>query len=158
MEGGIYLLLGSNLGDRLENLVDARSRMGALRSSHIYVTAAWGNEEQPEFLNQVIEIDTRLTPHELLQKVLETESEMGRVRTDKWGPRVIDIDILFYRDIILKSPDLVIPHPEIQNRRFTLVPLHDLTNKVHPVLNKTIEELLEECKDPLEVKRLRHQQ
>ncbi|MEI9918285.1 MAG: 2-amino-4-hydroxy-6-hydroxymethyldihydropteridine diphosphokinase [Bacteroidota bacterium] len=157
MEGGIYLLLGSNLGDRLDHLKEARERLGGVvKSSHVYATAAWGNTEQPEFYNQVIEIKTDLLPGELLEKILRAEKEIGRIRAEKWGPRIIDIDILFYRDLIVKKPDLVIPHPEIQNRRFTLAPLAELTNLTHPVLRKTISQLLEECNDPLQVRRLQH--
>jgi 2-amino-4-hydroxy-6-hydroxymethyldihydropteridine diphosphokinase len=155
MEGGIFLLLGSNLGDRLRNLSEARNKIGSVvKSSPVYTTAAWGNTSQPDFLNQVVEINSRLFPEELLRSILDIEAAMGRKREEKWGSRIIDIDILFYQDIILKTPDLVIPHPEMQNRRFVLVPLHDVTNKVHPVLNKTVGQLLKECKDTLEVKRL----
>lgn len=155
MDGGIFLLLGSNMGDRFHHLDEARKRMGGIvATSSIYVTAAWGNEKQPDFYNQVIEIDTSLTPAALLEKALSVEIELGRIRSEKWGPRVIDIDILLYKDEIIEQPNLVIPHPGIQNRRFTLVPLLELTNKVHPVLKKTISELLDECKDPLPVTRL----
>jgi 2-amino-4-hydroxy-6-hydroxymethyldihydropteridine diphosphokinase len=155
MEGGIFLLLGSNLGDRFQNLSEARKRIGSVvQASPIYVTAAWGNTNQPDFLNQVIEISSTLNPEELLRNILDIEIAMGRKREEKWGARIVDIDILFYGDVIIKTPDLTIPHPEMQNRRFVLVPLLDITNKVHPVLKKTIGQLMEECKDPLEVKRL----
>lgn len=153
--GGIYLLLGTNMGDRMANLEEAKNRIGnVLQSSSVYSTAAWGVEEQPEFYNQVIEIESELDPEELLKKILDIEIEMGRKRIVKWGPRLIDIDILFYRDVILKSNDLIVPHPEIQNRRFTLVPLEEIYKGVHPVLKKTMRELLDDCKDTLEVKRL----
>ncbi|MEJ0032240.1 MAG: 2-amino-4-hydroxy-6-hydroxymethyldihydropteridine diphosphokinase [Bacteroidota bacterium] len=157
MERGIYLLLGSNLGDRLHHLKEATDRLGdVVASSSVYVTAAWGKTDQPEFYNQVVEVDTKLTPEKLLDRIQEIEIELGRKRIEKWGPRVIDIDILFFKDIIIKKDKLVIPHPEIQNRRFTLIPLHELTNRTHPVLKKTISQLLEECKDPLPVTRLQH--
>src|SRR6185436_6651877 len=108
MEGGIFLLLGSNLGDRLRNLSEARTKIGALvRSSSIYVTAAWGNTNQPDFLNQVIEIHTSLLPEDLLRSILDIEKAMGRKREEKWGSRTIDIDILLYKDIVLKTPDLI---------------------------------------------------
>jgi len=157
MDGDILLLLGSNLGNRLSNLKEARRQLGTVvASSSIYETAAWGNPNQGSFLNQVVEIDTDLSPEDLLKKIKDIEITMGRHRIEKWGPRIIDIDILFYNDTSINTPDLIIPHPEIQNRRFTLVPLLELTNMVHPVLKKTIGQLLEECKDPLPVTRLPH--
>jgi len=155
MSGGIYLLLGSNLGDRFQNLAEARDRIGSIQaSSSIYVTRAWGNTHQPDFYNQVIEIDTQLTPEELLKTILKIEASMGRVRDEKWGARIIDIDILFYRNKIIDTEGLIVPHPEIKNRRFTLIPLREITNMIHPVLRKTIDELLKDCQDPLEVTRL----
>jgi 2-amino-4-hydroxy-6-hydroxymethyldihydropteridine diphosphokinase len=157
MEGGIFLLLGSNLGDRLANLSEAARQMGTIKSSPVYVTAAWGKSDQPDFYNQAIEIETSLSPDDLLQKILEVEKAMGRERSEKWGPRVIDIDILFYNNEVIYKKNLVIPHPEIQNRRFALEPLAQITNLVHPVLRKTIEELLKDCKDPLAVTRLQPQ-
>lgn len=159
MSGGIYLLLGSNLGDRSQNLSRARNRIGSvIASSSIYVTSAWGKTEQPDFYNQVIEVDSKLGPEDLLKNILSIEETMGRIRSEKWGPRIIDIDILFYRDVIIKSEQLTIPHPEIQNRKFTLIPLNELApSMMHPVLKKTIQQLNTECSDPLEVKRLQPQ-
>lgn len=156
MKGGIYLLLGSNLGDRLNNLWKARTRTGSvLQSSPVFVTAAWGNLQQPQFYNQAVEIDSDLPPDVLLRHLLDIEAGMGRERTEKWGSRIIDIDILFYRDQIIDTKHLIVPHPEIQNRRFALEPMHEISPElVHPVLKKTIRQLLEECRDPLEVKRL----
>jgi 2-amino-4-hydroxy-6-hydroxymethyldihydropteridine diphosphokinase len=107
-------------------------------------------------LNQVVEINTPLSPEDLLEKILYIELAMGRVRIEKWGPRLIDIDILSYRDKIINTPKLVIPHPEIQNRRFTLEPLCELAPKLK-ISGKTVEQLLKECKDPLPVTRLPHQ-
>jgi len=159
MEGGIFLLLGTNLGDRLSNLEEAITRIGSVtRRSSVYETGAWGKTEQPEFLNQVIEIKSDLDPRELLQKILDIEIAMGRVRVEKWGTRLIDIDILFYRNEIIDEAELIIPHPQIQNRRFTLEPLNELAPDLeHPILKKTIRQLLDECNDPLPVKRLQHQ-
>ncbi|HEX8061510.1 MAG TPA: 2-amino-4-hydroxy-6-hydroxymethyldihydropteridine diphosphokinase [Cyclobacteriaceae bacterium] len=155
MDGGIFLLLGSNMGDRLANLEEAKTQLGGVvRSSSVYVTAAWGNTAQPEFYNQVVEVHSKFSPGELLKRNQQIEIAMGRKRDVKWGPRIIDIDILFYNDDIINTQTLTIPHPEIRNRRFTLVPLLELTNKVHPVLGKTISELLGECNDPLPVTRL----
>lgn len=155
MEGGIFLLLGSNLGNRLQNLSDARNKIGGIvASSSVYMTGAWGNTTQPDFLNQAIQIETQLNPDELLSRLLMIEIEMGRVRIEKWGPRVIDIDILFYNDVIVNTKSLTLPHPEIQNRRFALAPLAEITDLTHPIFEKTIRQLLDECKDTLEVRRL----
>ncbi len=157
--GGVYLLLGSNLGDRMKNLSDARHSIGSVvRSSAVYATAAWGNTFQPDFLNQAVEIDGDRAPGDLLKRIAEIESSMGRQRIEKWGPRIIDIDIALYHDHVIHTNDLIVPHPEIQNRRFALEPLCELSpDMVHPVLMKTIRQLLEECKDPLPVTRLPHQ-
>src|ERR1043165_899755 len=117
MDGGIFLLLGSNLGDRLMNLEEASTQVGGvIASSSVYVTAAWGNENQEDFLNQAIEIDSPLSPYELLTRVQDIELGMGRKRVEKWGPRLIDIDILFYRDDVIKASNLIVPHPGIQDR------------------------------------------
>jgi len=154
MEGGIFLLLGSNLGDKLSNLEEAKNRIGSvIRSSSVYATGAWGKTEQPEFLNQVIEIKSHLSPQELLQKILDIEIAMGRVRIEKWGSRSIDIDILFYKNQVIDEANLKVPHPEIRNRRFTLEPLNELAPDLI-IQDKTVHQLLEECKDPLPVKRL----
>ena len=155
---GIYLLLGTNLGDRESHLADAAKRLNdrgiqVLRSSSIYETAAWGIEDQPGFLNQVLEVVTVLDPAELLKAILEIEQDMGRIRVRKWGERLIDIDILYYHDQVIDTEALKVPHPGIPNRRFTLVPLVELDAKgLHPILYKSQELLLEECTDPLEVK------
>jgi 2-amino-4-hydroxy-6-hydroxymethyldihydropteridine diphosphokinase len=152
-----YLLIGGNLGDRKENLSKAVSlineRCGSLtRSSSIYETEAWGYTDQPSFLNQALEISTSLNARQLLRKILKIEEEMGRVRKEKLGPRIIDIDILLFENEIHDLRFLKVPHPEMQNRRFVLVPLAEInSNLQHPVLKKTIAELLEECPDNLEV-------
>ncbi|WP_017731476.1 2-amino-4-hydroxy-6-hydroxymethyldihydropteridine diphosphokinase [Nafulsella turpanensis] len=158
MTNGIYLLLGSNLGDRAANLLRAidaleQAAIKVVAQSELYETAAWGLESQPSFLNQVVEIKTELAPLSLLQCLLETEQQMGRKRNEKWGERLIDIDILYYADRVVKEPSLHIPHPHIQERRFTLVPLCELVPLlVHPLLGKTQQELLDVCPDPLEVR------
>lgn len=155
-----HLLIGGNLGNRKENLSKAVSlineQCGSLtRSSSIYETEAWGNTDQPSFLNQALEISTSLSALQLMRKVLKIEEEMGRVRIEKLGPRIIDIDILLFENEIHDLRFLKIPHPEMQNRRFVLVPLAELNpNLQHPVLKKTIAELLEECPDNLEVKKI----
>ena len=155
-----YLLIGGNLGNRKENLAKAVSlineQCGSLtRSSSIYETEAWGNTDQPSFLNQALEISTSLTARLLMRRVLRIEEEMGRIRKEKLGPRIIDIDILLFENEIHDLRFLKIPHPEMQNRRFVLVPLAEINSALqHPVLKKTIAELLEECPDNLEVKKI----
>jgi len=155
-----HLLIGGNLGNRKENLSKAVSlineQCGSLtRSSSIYETEAWGNTDQPSFLNQALEISTSLTARQLMRKVLKIEEEMGRVRKEKLGPRIIDIDILLFENEIHDLRFLKIPHPEMQNRRFVLVPLAEIDSTLqHPVLKKSIAELLEECPDNLEVKKI----
>lgn len=157
-----FLLLGSNLGDREGYLDKARKQIRQeavtlLKVSSIYETAAWGTHAQPDFLNQVIVIETKLTAEHLLRTVQQIESSLGRQRSEKWGARTIDIDILFHGDQIIESPELVIPHPAIPRRRFTLIPLAEIIPAfVHPVLNKTIEKLLVECNDPLTVNLFKH--
>ena len=155
-----YLLIGGNLGNRKENFLKAISfineECGTLtRSSSIYETDAWGNTDQPSFLNQVLSIETPLNAKQLMRKILKIEKIMGRVRKEKMGPRVIDIDILFFENEIHDLRFLKIPHPEIQNRRFVLVPLGEIDPGLqHPVLKKSIAQLLEECPDNLEVKKI----
>lgn len=154
-----FLLTGGNQGNRMETLEKACSIISTtcgviLKKSAIYETAAWGKEDQPAFLNQCLQISTSLTAAELLEKLLSIEKQMGRERKEKYGPRIIDIDILFFNKEIINSSQLIVPHPEIQNRRFALVPLQEIAPRfVHPVLNKTITKLLAECPDPLPVKK-----
>ena len=154
---GIYLLLGTNLGDRTANLARVRellvgNRVPIVKESLIYETAAWGIEDQPAFLNQVLEIETSKTPAKLLELTKAIEEDMGRVRKEKWGERLIDIDILYYGDTVIDKKNLQIPHPEIQNRRFTLKPMVAIAaDFIHPVLKKNQQALLHECKDNLEV-------
>ena len=155
-----HLLIGGNLGDRKENLLTAitliNEQCGALtKSSSIYETEAWGKTDQPSFLNQALEISTSLNARQLLRKILKIEKEMGRVRKEKLGPRLIDIDILLFENEIHDLRFLKIPHPEMQNRRFVLVPLAEINSTLqHPVFKKTIAELLEECPDMLDVKKI----
>lgn len=154
-----YLLLGSNMGNSLEQLALARQyiskQTGRLtHSSSLYATAAWGNTNQPDFLNQVLVVETAMTAHETLENILAIENLMGRIRTVKNAPRIIDIDILFFNNDIIHEKHLVVPHPEIQNRRFVLVPLDEIAPAlVHPLFHKTVHRLLQECPDPLNVKK-----
>ncbi len=153
-----YLLLGSNLGNRENYLLQARNLIGARlgeikQESGIYETAAWGVENQLAFLNQVLAVETTLVPEELLQEINFLEAELGRVRRERWGARVIDIDILYYADLVLQTQRLTIPHPELQNRRFTLVSLTEIApDFIHPILGLSNQQLLDQCPDMLEVK------
>ena len=153
-----YLLLGSNQGDREYLLAAGINRIAMLPGqvlikSGIYVTAAWGLADQPDFLNQVILFRTSLLPEDLLAHLNQIEQELGRIRKIKWSARVIDIDILYYDDLILQTDNLTIPHPHLHERRFTLVPLKEIAPEYrHPLLEKTSKELLATCPDNLEVK------
>ena len=156
-----YLLIGGNLGDRLKNLGIARryinSDCGEIKNkSAIYETDAWGKTDQPAFLNQALEIETTLTPDQLLKSLLGIEKKLGRRRLEKFGPRIIDIDILLYNDIIIDQPRLKIPHPELANRNFALIPLGEIAPRlIHPVFKKNISTLIEECEDKLAVRKLK---
>jgi 2-amino-4-hydroxy-6-hydroxymethyldihydropteridine diphosphokinase len=152
----IIILLGSNLGDRLANLQQAITSIASfstiLQQSNIYQTAAWGNTDQADFLNQAIEIQTHQTAENLMHALLAIESQMGRVRLQKWEPRIIDLDIIFYESAIHTTDFIQIPHPEMQNRAFVLKPLLDLIpNFEHPILKQNITQLWEKCPDHLEV-------
>jgi 2-amino-4-hydroxy-6-hydroxymethyldihydropteridine diphosphokinase len=153
----VYLLTGGNMGDRTDFLQKARKAISEkcgriTKASSIYETAAWGKEDQQAFLNQAIELETTLSPAQLLETILGIEEGLGRKREEKYGPRLIDIDILFFNDLVVNEPGLTIPHPQIQFRRFVLVPLSELNpGKLHPLSGKTVEELLLSCTDPLAV-------
>jgi 2-amino-4-hydroxy-6-hydroxymethyldihydropteridine diphosphokinase len=154
-----YLLLGGNLGNRLQNLqwtlVLIGERMGPItKKSDIFVTKAWGNEDQPDFYNQAVCIETELSAIDLLKVLLKTEEELGRKRTgDKWQERTMDIDILFFNEEIIDTEELKIPHPFLQDRKFALIPLMQIAGDlIHPVFKKNIKQLTGECKDPLDVK------
>lgn len=156
----VYLLLGSNEGKREDWLNKATDLLQQscgriIARSAIYETAAWGKEDQPDFLNMAIAIETSLTPAEVLKQTQLIEQHLGRQRTEKWGQRTLDIDILFYDDAVISEPGLTIPHPYIQQRRFALIPLAEIAPLlVHPLLHKTVTQLLSDCPDPLEVRRL----
>ena len=154
-----YLLLGSNMGNSKRQLSKAigliEKQIGKIvRQSGLYATAAWGNTNQPDFLNQVIIVQTKLTAVQTMQSILQIEKEMGRLRTVKNAPRIIDIDILFFNKEIINTAELTVPHPQLQNRRFVLVPLNELSpNFKHPVLKKNIHQLFIHCHDKLNVKK-----
>ena len=156
----VYLLLGSNLGDRLQIMRAARKLIAMeighiVSASSIYETAPWGVLDQPSFLNQVLEVATEMTPEEVLRITLDIEHELGRIRYERWGARVIDIDILYFESLVVDTARLTIPHPRLHERRFTLAPLSEVApNFIHPILNKNSEQLLAECVDTSEVKLL----
>jgi len=157
----VYLLLGSNLGDR-EQLINDAIKQIALEigevfiKSSVYETAAWGNENQPSFLNIALGVTTKLAPVEVLSKALEIELQLGRVRHEKWGSRLIDIDLIFYDDIVVNmGAELQIPHPQMQYRKFVLEPLAQIApDYLHPVLKITVREVLERLHDNLSVSRI----
>lgn len=142
----IFLSLGTNVGDRMANLEKACShldeRFRVVKKSSVYETEPWGGVSQGLFLNQVVQIESSVQPRELLEAVKDLELMMGRKKTAKWGPRVIDIDILFYDDLIVNETDLVVPHKFLHERKFVLEPLNEISpDFVHPVLGKKISEL-----------------
>ncbi|AYA36955.1 2-amino-4-hydroxy-6-hydroxymethyldihydropteridine diphosphokinase [Hymenobacter oligotrophus] len=152
-----YLLLGSNLGDRVATLhralVALAAKAGKIVSvSGVYETAAWGNQGQPAFLNQAILLNTDLGPEQLLDACQQVEQAFGRERLEPWGPRTLDVDILFFDDVVLHTERLTIPHPRLPERMFVLAPLSDIaTTYVHPELHKSVADLLADCPDKLPV-------
>jgi 2-amino-4-hydroxy-6-hydroxymethyldihydropteridine diphosphokinase len=157
----VYLGIGSNLGSPRDNCETAIYNINALpecvlkASSSFYKTEPYGNKDQNWFVNTTILIETSIEPSKLLKLLLAIEEKMGRTRKEKWGARIIDIDILFYDDLIIDQPNLRIPHPEQIHRRFVLKPLAEIANDfIHPEKNKSIATLLQELKDDNEVKQI----
>jgi 2-amino-4-hydroxy-6-hydroxymethyldihydropteridine diphosphokinase len=160
MINGIFLLLGSNKGDRKSNFEKAKTLMfqedtQLIRSSSCYLSPPWGPVEQPYFLNQVLQIQTSLDPNQLLDRCLDVEGLMGRIRKERYGPRVIDIDILYYNQEVIHSNNLILPHPRLHLRTFTLKPMVELAaDFIHPLLKATQHELLKSSPDSLPVRKL----
>jgi len=156
----VFLLLGSNLGNRQLFLKQAIEHIETeiapvSKISSVYETQSWGKTDLPDYLNQVVVLLTDLSPQIILQKILNIELKFGRKREEKWGSRTIDIDILFYDDQIINEPGLIIPHPELQKRRFTLDPLAEIAPEwVHPLIKKNILQLKTELIDELNVKKI----
>jgi 2-amino-4-hydroxy-6-hydroxymethyldihydropteridine diphosphokinase len=156
----VYLILGSNLGDRLQYFQQAleliEQKIGnIIQKSSLYETASWGVENQPSYLNQVIKINTNLSPDVLINSILNIESFLGRVRNVKWESRVIDIDVLYINNLIINTEKLIVPHPRLHLRKFTLVPLCEISpNFIHPIFKTTQKQLLETCDDLLTVKKI----
>jgi 2-amino-4-hydroxy-6-hydroxymethyldihydropteridine diphosphokinase len=159
MKNGIFVALGANLGDRSAQLRTAIQKISArgisvLSRSGVYETEPWGNRDQPAYLNQVIQVATALTPPQLMEVLLEIEREMGRDRSaeKRNAPRTMDLDLLFYHQQVLRTPALTLPHPRLHERNFVLYPLVEVAEPFeHPVLKKTVGDLLWVCKDPSEV-------
>lgn len=153
----VFLSLGSNMGERRANLRTAATliekEIGKIvKSSHLYETQAWGKTDQDPFLNQVVMANTTLEPRDLLEAITRIEREMGRQRKEKWGPRIIDVDILFYGKRVIRDKGLEIPHPELHERAFVLVPMMEIAPDLeHPILKKAIDELYMACTDPSDV-------
>lgn len=159
----VYLLTGANIGNPRQQLNDAKieiaERVGKIiKESSIYESEAWGVEDQPIFLNQVLEVITPHSASKVLQTIQQIELVLGRIRTQRWGSRTIDIDILYYNTDIIHEPDLQVPHPYIQERNFTLIPLTEIApNFEHPIFKKTNRQLLMDSKDPLNVNIAKHE-
>lgn len=151
----VFLALGGNLGNTFKNIETAldliENKVGVIvRTSSIYETEPWGKSEQPNFLNLVVELSTNYSAQETLDKIQKIETELGRIRKEKWGTRTIDIDILFYNDDIIKSERLTVPHPLMQERKFVLIPLAEIAaDFIHPILKQKIKQLLLSCADHL---------
>jgi len=157
----LYLLLGANLGNRANTIAQAlhelAATVGAIKAtSSLYETAPWGKGDQPLFYNKAVQLQTTLDPAAVWQHIQAVEQKLGKVSKERWGPRRIDIDILYYHKHIITNANLTIPHKALPRRKFVLVPLCEIApNYIHPVLQKTNKVLLLECPDPLKVQHVR---
>jgi 2-amino-4-hydroxy-6-hydroxymethyldihydropteridine diphosphokinase len=153
MSSLVFISLGGNLGNTLEifknSYLEIEKKIGHIHTfSNIYQTAAWGKTDQADFLNQVIQVETELSAAHLMDQIVDIEQFFGRQRDVNWGPRTLDLDILFYEDKIINTPDLTIPHPHFIHRRFVLIPMAEIAPLfVHPVEKKSMIELLEQTND-----------
>lgn len=155
----VFISIGSNLGDKIANCREAVEELAKFskvdKLSSLYETEPVGKENQPNFINSAIEIETNLSAYELLIYLKSIEEKMGRVRTEKWGPRKIDLDIIFYGQLVIKNDDLIIPHPRAHLRRFVLEPICEIApNFIHPVLDQTVSVVIKECEDNKQVIKL----
>lgn len=154
----VFISLGGNLGNTLQifknSYLEIEKKIGRIvKFSKVYQTEAWGKTDQPEFLNQVIQVETDVGAEYVMSQLFDIELFFGRTRDEIWGPRILDLDILFYANQIIRTNNLVIPHPQIANRRFVLIPLVEIApNFKHPVENKIMLELLEQSTDLQSVK------
>lgn len=156
----VYLSLGSNTGDSRKILHSACEAIGKqigkiISLSYLYETEPWGNKNQPPFINLALSVETTMNPGQLLKETLKIEKSFGRERIERWAPRTLDIDIIYFSTEILVTDDLKIPHPELHRRKFVLIPLVEIDPEfIHPVLNVSNSELLKRCNDVSEVKRV----
>jgi 2-amino-4-hydroxy-6-hydroxymethyldihydropteridine diphosphokinase len=153
-----YLSLGGNLGNTIEIFQNSREiltkKVGKITQiSSLYQTAAWGPIPQNDFINQVIEVETKLSAPELMDILLEIELQQGRVRQERWGPRTLDLDIIFFGEQLISTESLEIPHPRMEDRKFVLIPMVEINpNLIHPISRKSIRQILLECKDECDCK------
>ncbi|HHD11421.1 MAG TPA: 2-amino-4-hydroxy-6-hydroxymethyldihydropteridine diphosphokinase [Deltaproteobacteria bacterium] len=157
----VLISIGSNLTRRIRRCKDAIEKLGeeegieVVRCSSFYETSPWGRKGQPDFINAAAQLETELAPFELLGVLKNIEVELGREEGERWGPRVIDLDIILWEDKIIDNRELKIPHPQMHRRKFVLIPLCEIAPEwVHPVMGKTVKELLKECDDTEEVRKV----
>ncbi len=158
----VLLSIGSNLSHRMRRCKEAIEKLRmeegitVVRCSSFYETSPWGRKDQPDFINAAVEVETELSPFELLGLVKNMEIELGREEGERWGPRIIDLDIILWEDKIIDNRELKIPHPEMHRRRFVLEPLCEIApERVHPILGRTVRELLHGCEDTEKVRKVR---
>jgi 2-amino-4-hydroxy-6-hydroxymethyldihydropteridine diphosphokinase len=155
-----YLLIGGNQANRFSAMTFARKEIEQycgviMKQSSLYQTAPWGKTDQPDFLNQALIVETKLDAHSMMASLIGIELKAGRKRTEKYGPRTLDIDILLFNDEIWEEPNLKIPHPELARRRFALTPLNEIApDLLHPALHQSIHQLYIDCPDHLDVKKI----